>query len=599
MTADQVKAAQSANNLVLDGQRRRPLWFDGRFLAARDLANEQDYFLQRQADLGRAAGFGVVHGLTVETPPPSATTGASTVIIRAGQGVTPAGELVMLPNDLTIALSDLAEEQKLNVQFGLSKQPLQPGQALTGVYVIALRPVEFTANPITSYPTSLQGNSTTRDGDIVEATAIALIPFPDPVTNLQGSMRRAALARQIFLNGASQAAPEDVLPLAMVSLQAGRIDWLDMYLVRRESGPEYSGLRLGLTDPPTQQAYLLQYDTMLREIVQQRAQGAVSTAFSASDYFMALPAMGAVPISCLDLVNMKQVFFPSQLDVNLTLIPEDELPALIQDSMALPPLDLTLPAETYANVSFFVLIAVPRASFAGILASLQSVPSRPPVTLLPQILSYRQPKNLLALFQGTAALAAPTPADNSPWLQAVGSQTFAYFLRRRSGAVSKPFASGTPTPPAPLPPIPLPPIPVTPGPLPGPIPIPQPGPLPNPAPVPPPQPPGPTPDPVPTPNPVPVPLPQPGPTPAPVPVPPAPAPTPGPAPVPVPPAPAPTPGPAPVPVPPAPAPTPGPAPAPTPGPAPAPTPGPAPAPGPAPRPGPVPDPGPNPGPRPS
>ena len=45
---------QANGSAVLDSRRTRPLWFDGRFLAARDLEREQNYYLQRQADLARA-----------------------------------------------------------------------------------------------------------------------------------------------------------------------------------------------------------------------------------------------------------------------------------------------------------------------------------------------------------------------------------------------------------------------------------------------------------------------------------------------------------------------------------------------------------------
>ena len=51
--------------LVGDPRRWRPRWFDGRFLAASDLQGEQNYFLVRQADLGRAGGSGVIDGLMV------------------------------------------------------------------------------------------------------------------------------------------------------------------------------------------------------------------------------------------------------------------------------------------------------------------------------------------------------------------------------------------------------------------------------------------------------------------------------------------------------------------------------------------------------
>ncbi|HEX4030672.1 MAG TPA: hypothetical protein VHX20_09940 [Terracidiphilus sp.] len=442
LAPDLATADLAAGNVVIDSTRRRPLWFDGRFLAARDLANEQNYFLERLADLGRAAGFGVIHGLTVETPTDQGNpSDGETIIIRSGQGVTPAGELVMLPDDLTIRLSDLAEEQKLDLQFGLSTAPTAPARTRTGLYVIALRTVEYTANPITSYPTSIQGNRGTTDGDIIEATAISLVPYPDPVTSIQASQRRAALAQQIFLNGSPQQISDDLLPLAMVSIQRGVIDWIDMYLVRRDTGPQYSGLRFGLTDPATQQASLLQYDSMLQEVMASRQQSGLPAGFSATDYFRMLPAAGRFPIAAISTSDFSQVFFPQQLDVRLSVIPEDELPALLQDSMSLPPIDLTLSADSYANLAVFALIPVPRTGFASLKANLPTVQLQ---TTLPQVLAFRQPVDLLRLYNGTAALTAPPAAVNNQWQQAIGSQTLGFFIRRRSSPVFVDFTTASP-----------------------------------------------------------------------------------------------------------------------------------------------------------
>src|SRR5947209_15773614 len=99
LSVQQVREQTDAGALVMDSRRRRPLYFDGRFLAARDLAREQDYFLQRQADLGRTAGFGVVHGLHVSMKTITDSGGHvsadnAVLTISAGQGVTPSGELV-------------------------------------------------------------------------------------------------------------------------------------------------------------------------------------------------------------------------------------------------------------------------------------------------------------------------------------------------------------------------------------------------------------------------------------------------------------------------------------------------------------------------
>ena len=61
----EVERLQRAGVLIVDGRRIRPLYFDGRFLTARDLTREQSYFLTRLSDLGRSRGFGVVNGLQV------------------------------------------------------------------------------------------------------------------------------------------------------------------------------------------------------------------------------------------------------------------------------------------------------------------------------------------------------------------------------------------------------------------------------------------------------------------------------------------------------------------------------------------------------
>ena len=57
----EVEAAGSP--VMLDGLRRRPRYFDGKFLTGGDLTRDQDYIRQRQNDLAAATGIGVVRGL--------------------------------------------------------------------------------------------------------------------------------------------------------------------------------------------------------------------------------------------------------------------------------------------------------------------------------------------------------------------------------------------------------------------------------------------------------------------------------------------------------------------------------------------------------
>ncbi len=431
--------AQNNGTIVLDSRRTRPLWFDGRFLAAKDLEREQDYFLQRQADLGQAGGFGVMHGLFVSQPPTTGPVGnADTVVINAGDGITPAGELVMIPTDLTIRLSDLAEEENLGLQFGISTMPQQPPRTRTGLYVIALRPVEFTANPITSYPTSIQGSRTTHDGDIVEATAVSLVPYPNPINNSDPTQQRAMLARQIFVTGNAGTLADSLLPLAVVSLQRGAIQWVDPYLVRRDTGPEYSGVRFGLTDPAAQQAFLLQYNTQLQAVVAARQSNGLAANFAATDYFDALPPTGPFPLDAISTKDFSQLFFPPQMDVRLSVIPSDELPALVEDGMSLPPIDLTLPSDAYANLAVFALIPVPRNMLAALKNTLPATPLNP---TLPQVIANRSPLQLLRLFQGTVTFTTPALLTNTAWATAIGQQKYGFYVRRRSEAIYVDFTS--------------------------------------------------------------------------------------------------------------------------------------------------------------
>ena len=69
LTATDLANYVANGSAVLDSRRTRPLWFDGRFLTARDLEREQNYFLQRQADLGKAPGLSEIHARVQKVDP--------------------------------------------------------------------------------------------------------------------------------------------------------------------------------------------------------------------------------------------------------------------------------------------------------------------------------------------------------------------------------------------------------------------------------------------------------------------------------------------------------------------------------------------------
>ena len=103
--------------LVVDGRRARSHYFDGRFLAARDLTREQNYFLVRQADLAQAGGVGVIRGLHVQK------IGARELRVAAGQGTTSAGEIVTLTRPTQLSLDHVESIHRIDASLGLATVP--------------------------------------------------------------------------------------------------------------------------------------------------------------------------------------------------------------------------------------------------------------------------------------------------------------------------------------------------------------------------------------------------------------------------------------------------------------------------------------------
>lgn len=345
--------------LVGDSRRWRPRWFDGRFLAASDLQAEQNYFLIRQADLGRAGGSGVVEGLTVsEFVDPE--TGLEKLKIEAGSGVTDTGELVVLDEPLVVVPADVPQMQRLDAAFELQVIPNESGRNRTGLYVLALRPVEWTANPIAAYPTSLTGTRTAEDGTIVEGVAVSLIPYPDGNDSEDWNRRRARVARDIFVEGRDHGTNSGVLPLAMIALRGNIIEWVDVFMVRRETGAERpAGMDFGFGARALREAHLLQYQAHLADALNATS----DEPFAAATQFDALPPIGQFPAGALNANDLTQRFFPAGIDVDLAFVPEDELPALIEESLLSPPLDLTAGVDGLQGTGVIVLVPLTRAKF--------------------------------------------------------------------------------------------------------------------------------------------------------------------------------------------------------------------------------------------
>lgn len=422
--AAEVVGLRRAGVLVEDGRRERPRWFDGRFLAARDLIREQQYFLAREADLGRAAGSGVAAGLEVR-----AGRGPRSLDIGAGHGITPSGELVLLEHGLSIDLADIPRAERLSAKFGLGPIPSAPLRSRTGLFVLGLRPVEFTANPIGAYPTSITGQRTVEDGDIIEATAVVLVPWPDEGPADALDARRARAARAIFVDGADTRMPANVLPLAMLGLDGNTLVWVDAPMVRRELGADRSDLPgLGLAPRALRLAHLQQYQGHLADVVE--ATG--GRGFPAAAVFPALPPAGPMPPGTIDPSDFSQRWLPPDVDVQFSIVPEDELAALVEEALALPPLDFAGAEPDLATSAVLVLAPVPRHQWNRVLVTLENT-TRPLRPAAPNLIATRKPLEVLQRLRlplPTVRPVDPVSPSDAEWQRLARMPTLWYVRRR-------------------------------------------------------------------------------------------------------------------------------------------------------------------------
>jgi hypothetical protein len=122
------------------------------------------------------------------------------------------------------------------------------------------------------------------------------------------------------------------------------------------------------------------------------------------------------------------------MDVELSIVPDDELPALVEDSMLLPPLDLTLTGEAQESTSVMVLMPVPRYQFRRLSQSLPTLTRELPPAQ-PGMIAKRKPitaLNQLLLRRAVTLIQPEVASADSLWRAEISKQNQFWYLRRRN-----------------------------------------------------------------------------------------------------------------------------------------------------------------------
>ena len=204
-------------------------------------------------------------------------------------------------------------------------------------------------------------------------------------------------------------------------------------MVRRETGAERpAGMDFGFGARALREAHLLQYQRHLADTFNANQ----DQPFPAPAWFSALPPVGPFPSGTIDADRLTQRFFPPGIDVDVSFIPEDELPAVIEESLMLPPIDLTLGVEELTGTGVVVLVPLSRAQFAANRAALPNWDD-PPLELRPGFLQLKAnatPRDLLVARVFRPAVAPAAPAEEKPWqafLRTALASPLLWYVRRR------------------------------------------------------------------------------------------------------------------------------------------------------------------------
>ena len=312
-----------------DADLRAPHYTNGRLLTAEDLQSDQRAVLERLAQVGKGAGFGIIDGYRV-----TAVSGKRDLRITAGIGINRRGDVVRLAADsIALPVQPISEEAAAMRRSGRFEacegDEAAPTAALNdGAYLLTVAPLSRLEGSVPRYAcdgaeTATCANQWEVEG--VEFKIIRLTGYTAPTGNRRdrnrnllahwfyGSAALDPLMHNPFefapvYNGFSKIAAADLsecdLPLAAFYWADNQISFVEEWATRRRLIHPYpaSAWKANISDQRVAEgeARFVQFQTETADL-QQRF-GSKTGDVRAATHFAYLPPVGLLPINPYELI---------------------------------------------------------------------------------------------------------------------------------------------------------------------------------------------------------------------------------------------------------------------------------------------------------
>jgi hypothetical protein len=332
-------------------------YFPGRHLTDVALGREQAVRIQRLALRGRAVTAGVVDGLEVGWRP---TADGVAFTVSPGHALTTAGLDLVVDRTIEVPyaalkLFDHATQQVSAVPIG--QLPAPPAAAFAAVLVLEAGFADDADLPLAAQ-TDDDGTDFTpcprvpEDEVYLKTTstdAARLVLYPLPWDEPAGAQWQNRAAWSVFnREAAGETIPwhELGVPLALIGFAADqKVEWIDRHAVVRPAGKPRQ--RVLINPAFDARVWTARFDQFCAQL------STLAAPVGAGELFRFLPPIGLLPKTYLSLAQRAasptapaawiptQRFFPRDYVVDVSVVPLEQLDALIADSMRLQPYDLS------------------------------------------------------------------------------------------------------------------------------------------------------------------------------------------------------------------------------------------------------------------